>query len=685
MNQYFSKKRLVKLCFLGICISFFSFNNTPNKEENDFNEVIKNAEAYYLFSQLNVIYKRTWTLYKRDIEVKSKLVVNNIAGVDKFAFLNLTENQSNNLKRISVKTLKADGSIIELDSSLVFSSDKKNIDFGVISYPIPGVEPGDTIETSYVFTENVEKQELSDYAHLHNEIPNLNSEYNVKTETDLWIRYKTYNGFPEPEVVSKDSSLHVRFALKNIDGLKINEYSCVPCELPYFYYAMEEKENHMRSWKDVYNEEFNAITQPLALDLQNKSYYKRWKKRVIGTAKDSSKYYQFKLLHQEVVDKFTMQPIQIMEMAKPTGYFLKEEKFDELSIRRFYRQVLEDLEIPYWAVFGKSKRNGVIDPHYIRIGEYDHNFFAYENANGSLSFVYPHDEIFMYLIDEIPTTLYQTEVILVKPYESESNKKKRKSDKFIGRDLQMAKVDSVLATLVKIPGISRPNNYSNQMVFAKVDPTSKSTSLRYRYSLSGGISTDVRNFFQMMSQDEEMSEYYDTYYELDEDGDWMEVDSIKNIHVNNKKPFLFTVSGSGSLKEVVSFVNDSLVSISIDKIIEPAQIESINETAELDYYIDYAYSDYFTFVLNFPNDIEVLGIGDGVNDYKNEFGAYYLEIKQSNSKELSIKSNYKILEDFIPKDKYSKLKELNNLVSEIKNKKIIVKLKKLNKEPVLKP
>ena len=107
---------------------------------------------------------------------------------------------------------------------------------------------------------------------------------------------------------------------------------------------------------------------------------------------------------------------------------MKEQRLDPISIRRLYRQILEDLNIKYWAVFARSKRSGDIDPYYIRKGEFDHIFFAIEKSDGSLSFLYPHETTYKYQLNEIPTSLYNTEAVIVRPY---SDGKVKARDRYI--------------------------------------------------------------------------------------------------------------------------------------------------------------------------------------------------------------------------------------------------------------
>ncbi len=675
MSLSFSKNRKTSLIAICLCVLFYSFKSIISNKINDpFLTLCKNSDAYFLHSYKDVSYVKNWSNYTRYISIDNKLVINTSKGIENYAFLNLNEYESNHIEKIKIRTLKANGSIVELDSSLVFNRNSKSKKFGAINYPIPGVEPGDTIETSYIYYENLRASELMDYVNLYTNLPSLNSQYTIRTNPpESTVRYKLYNDFPEPATIYNDTLIYLQFSMDKVKGLVENEHNCLSCEKPYLYYSLEKKDSELRTWKDVYNEEFNFLTQPMSLDYDKSSYYKRWKRKVIGTAKDSSKFYKFNLLHTEVLLNFAIEPIHKKEFTKSSGYFLKEKRFDPFSIRRFYRQVLEDLEIEYWAVFGRTKHLGPIDKYYIRRGEFDHMFFAFENEKGAVKFLYPHEDFYKYQIDEIPTSLYSTDAILVKPY---LKKKKRRKDKFIARDLKLATVDSVFISEVNLPGMDSNHNYINQTISGKVDIEEKKTTFRYRFKVSGGLSTELRSFYDMLNQNKEVSDFYDALSEFEGRDNTIQIDTVKSRKQYRKKPFAYNMNGEGTLNNVVTFINDSLISISIDKLIIHNQLETNNNSSELNYYLDYSYSDFFLFYIDFPRPIEILGLQNGNVDFKTDFGEYFFNLEKSQNNQLKLQSNYKILNNLIPKEKLTELRLLNEQIKNAKSKRLIIKLKK---------
>ncbi|MEZ4917443.1 MAG: DUF3857 domain-containing protein [Chitinophagales bacterium] len=663
------KKLYILLAFLSVTTISYANDSIPNTV---FNNLCKNSDAYITQSFTDVVYYYSWPSNKRQVSIKLKMVINNKSGVEEYGFLNLSNTIIRKLVSFDVKTLKADGNIVELDSNVVFAHHSTKERSAQINYPIPGIEPGDTIVISYQYAENLRSHELMDFVDPYMYIPVANYEYTIRTSPKLLVRYKSYNGFPEPQIVTNDTLIYCVFKMEEVNAISENKYTCLPCELPYLYYSMEESTSETKTWKDIYNQEFNIITQPILIDSRKSSYYKKWKNDVNGTAKDSSKFYQFELLHADILNTVEMDAIYTNEMIKSNGYFLKEQRFDPISIRRLYRQILEDLEIEYYAVFAKNKRAGQIDPYFIRKGEFDQIFFAYINENDVLNLLYPHEIDHKYLIDEIPTSLYDTEAVIVKPIKSE---KINKSDKYIGIDLELAEVDSVKAEIINLPGMDANNNYSKHIVYCDVNLKEKATTFKSKYSISGGLSTDIRSFYNMLNKNEEISEYYDAMAEYDDYENPLIIDTITNSKLKPHKPFTFSVSTEGRLEGALSFLSDSLISITLSDLIQHSQIESEEDSIDLNYYLDYSFTDYLMFKIEFPCKIEVLGYENYNNDLKNNFGEYSFNLSFIGDNQLVLQSNYKILKNMIPKQNYDHLKELNASVKEAQKMRLLIKLK----------
>jgi len=653
---------------LTIGIGVFANDSIPVETTSD---RFKNSDAYLLYSYTDVTYYRTWSRFTKQVTFQNKIVINTKAGVDEYAFLHINKFIIDQLDSIRVKTLKSDGEVVKLDTDPFVNRQNENDQSGFMNFPIPGVEPGDTIEITYMITESLKANELGDFVSLFNNIPSLNTVFTVSLSPGLFIRYKQYNGFPDPQVFVNDTLVRCVFRMEEINGLQENKYACIPCELPYFYYSVSTREDEIRTWKDVYNQEFNFITQPVDLDYENKAYYARWKRKIINNDNDSSKYYKFNLLYNDILENFIIEPIKSDEVIKSSGYFLKEQRLNPLSIRRLYRQLFEDLDIKYWAVFARSKRLGAIDPDYIRRGEFDHIFFAFENGKGSLSFLYPHDINFKYQINEIPTALYNTEAVIVQPFINEEIKAK---DKYIKNDMQLAKVDSVQVNLVTLPGMNANLNYLYQAINCNIDVGKETTSFNSTLTASGGLSTDLRSFFSTLDKNQEMNDFYSALAKFEDDNTALEIDTITDINFKNTKPFTYKINAQGTIKNSVTFLNDSLISISLDKLIQHNKIESDKDASDMNYYLDYSFSDGSTITLHFSREFEILSFEDYNRNFANDIGEYFFQVGLNSNNTIVIQSNYRITRDRIEKADLTQLKELNDLVQETKNLRLLIKL-----------
>ena len=176
MSRLCLKIRAKKFYLFWIVVSFCTIvPANENSSDADFYEYCKTSDAYLLYSYIDVVYAKVLGTYTRNVIIQKKLVVNNRFGVEKYAFLVLSKFSDHSSKKIRIKTHKANGSTVELDSELVldYMSDNEETDY--ISYPIPGVEPGDTIETYYEYKEYLKSYELSDFVSLYEQVPSLNS------------------------------------------------------------------------------------------------------------------------------------------------------------------------------------------------------------------------------------------------------------------------------------------------------------------------------------------------------------------------------------------------------------------------------------------------------------------------------------------------------------------------------
>jgi hypothetical protein len=179
----------------------------------------------------------------------------------------------------------------------------------------------------------------------------------------------------------------------------------------------------------------------------------------------------------------------------------------------------------------------------------------------------------------------------------------------------------------------------------------------------------------MLNKDKNMSDYYDALNEYQGEDNTIQIDTVISRNQNSKKPFSLDINAEGKLNNVITFINDSTVSVSFDKLIKHNQLVNNTSNSDLNYYLDYSYSDLFIFYLNFPREIEILGLDNSCLEFKNGFGEYSFTLRKSKNNQLQVNSNYKILEDHIRKEELQELDLLNEQVAIAKNKRLLIKIK----------
>ncbi len=237
------------------------------------------------------------------------MVFNNRSGVENYAYFNVSRYALDQIKSFNIKTTKADGVLAEIDSADVFKYMPALGESGQIVLPIPGIEPGDTLEVNFLFTERIRDPETGTYILPFREIPNLAEIYKISIPNYLHLDIKKNNNHPEPIIETTDSLVTCLFRLENLPGIKYNEYTCPFCELPYVHYTVFANENSLKTYKHIYNQSFNVFTQPMMADRQHASQYKKWKRSVLKNAGDVDKFQTLELLLDDIMQNYVIEPL----------------------------------------------------------------------------------------------------------------------------------------------------------------------------------------------------------------------------------------------------------------------------------------------------------------------------------------------------------------------------------------
>jgi hypothetical protein len=650
----------------------------------------KNEDAYYIFTKTElVLTNKILSLPENTVvtqltsdkimittTIHQKLKINTKTGVDNYAFIYINKDIYSHIKSLEVSTVKPDGSVMLMDSTHIFNikieSDENEIQkVNQMRFAIPGVEAGDVIDIIYtVLEEDVELNNQFANVFMQRELSSASSTFSISVPRPYTIFYKCYNRFPDPVVEVSDKLVNCVFKLNNLQAVKPNQYSCLPCNLPYFYFSLEyNKQTITTKWKDIYYYVFNYLTKPLNNDPENFYYYERWAKKIYRCCEDSSKYYVLKLLMADIRDNMKIKNLGPDEQFKSAGYYLKKGYIDPINIRRLYRQILTDLHIDYWAAFGRNKWAGPIDSYFIRKNEISDIFFVYTDENNKMSYLYPHNEYYKYEINELPTYLYNTKAVIVKrahssPYIMGS------SPSNYGTIFD----DSVIVQTIELSAGNKNTNYLKQLITYHSDFSLSNDTFNAEFIISGGVSTKYRQVFSFLHDNEEVNQLYQSLFDYKEMGPAFRIDTVIKRELTHEQPFKYKAVGLGTINKGITKISDSIISISLNEVIFHDQVDTETGTAESDYLLDYAYTDILQLFISFSEPFEILNQGDLNRTITNETGEYTCKINTLSENSISITSEYCINKDYIKKDEYRLVADINNMINEIKNSRLMIKM-----------
>jgi len=605
--------------------------------------------------------------------VHSRLKINTRSGIEKYAFVYLNKEQKSHLKQLEARTIKPDGSVIILDTTQIFKTnipfeDEEDKQYDQLRFAIPGVEVGDLIELHYTIEDQpATLREQYGTIFMHQELPVVNSSYDVVVPASVNIVYKQYNGFPDPEIIETDTNITCRFMLKYLNPVRMLQYSCPACELPYVsYYFIYDQNKMAREWKDVFNYDFNALTLPLAMDNEKASFYQKWKKNLLKNAGDSSEYYQLRILLDAIIQGIEVRDLEPQELNKNMGYYLYNGYIDPLSVRRLYRQILDDLGIEYWACFAKNKWMGPLDPVFIRSNDITDLFFLLEENGKPGKYLYPHNTLYKFQLNEIPTHLYNTAAIIIKPYKDPDVKKASPIYSFFP--------DSVIIQQIILRAGNSNLNYAKHQIYCDADLSAKEHSFKSDFTISGGVSTRYRLIFSYLASNEEINELFRTMMGYTGDDSPLEVETILKRDLKHIYPFKYTVLAAGHLKKGMDYLNDSIRSINLHDFILHDQIFSEDDSIDLAYNLEYAYTDIMQFFISFSKPVEIINLSSFNNQISNEIGEYNCNVSVSDNQRIIITSKYSTKKDVITSEEYAQLRDLNQTLKDTRSSRLIIKI-----------
>ena len=192
-------------------------------------------------------------------------------GKEQFATVEIPRTGSRSLKDVAARTVKPDGSIVEVKKEAIFERElvsAKNLKMRGITFALPNLEVGDIIEYRY---REIRDDEIADYMRLdfQREIPIWNVAYHLKPLTQVPWGMRSLAFQCEDRAFQKEKDGFYVASMTNMPAFK--EEPNMPPEgqlraWMLIYYEAESKLDAEKYWKDLGKRDFERYKPEMKAD-----------------------------------------------------------------------------------------------------------------------------------------------------------------------------------------------------------------------------------------------------------------------------------------------------------------------------------------------------------------------------------------------------------------------------------
>jgi hypothetical protein len=619
-----------------------------------------NYDAVLIFEKRNVSLTPDFNSgqLKTSIKKHSKIKIITKRGIQDYARVVVPKIQGQKLERMSVRTIKQSGAVVDLQQSdikeLEISGDDNIYDKRkFILFSIPGVETGDEIE---IVTEYFGNSLITcDDVFLDSFVPSMRTSYKLMIESSLKTEIKTYNGMPDPLITHPDTYNAYEWELKDVPTYNDQTNSIRSFEAPYIRFAIRSfdyltyhfpvEENTWISYTDA----ITAMTDTKLFSWRSVDGFLEEKTGKHSQASaPENKLANLVKLHRFIVDSMNVGWLSADISEKSLMYHINKRKINDRNLILLYDKIFNYLDIDYYVGFGRGRYEGVFDDEFISSNQITHLFLSFE-LQGTFYFIFLKDEYASYELGEIPTDLQGTKTIMIAQKKSDDRVKQ-----------------------AKMTEINKMNNFRRVKNLMDVKLDEGSIKGNSKETFSGSISTDKKSNFAGLNKTQ-LKEYKTDL--LKKQNDNVIIDTIGFDRSDTYKfPYTCNLSYSYHFKEAnITNLDKNLYSIQLNNWIDHFAVRPNTSDRTADFHTEYLYTDNIKFYLVFDHKIELKNKENIETTVANSYGSYTLSVKQINENSLLIDSNFDVNKYRLTKDEYGLLKQLYEAYQKANTNQLVIK------------
>ncbi len=599
------------------------------------------------------------------ITIKSRVKINTQKGLDDLSTISFYKNKYRKITKLDARTIKKDGSIVDLKSAdikiLDIKTDKNRSNFEVIRFSVPGVQIGDELE--YIYTLETNSLYTSADIFMHNSLPTMKAEFAYTTDNSLYTEFRMYNDMPDPVISRSVNDAKFVWTLTNLQGLGDERRHNLTETLPFIRFALRQviingmaQEGLARygitknDWAEIYDNYTNTYKNVNFEDnykgMNAYTYLKKLKPMLDTMSIDSKLSYFINYVN----DSLKIVDDSDISETLPLSNYIYNKKINESNLHNFIRYFLKFYEIKYYVGFGRDRIDGNLDLQFATSSMITDIIYVFENENQDIHFIYPSNSVRKYQIDELPYHITGTDIVIVN----------RPSDNSL----------KSIVNKINVPMNPYNANARNRMSSVQVDLKSKKCNLKTKESLLGDFSTTFKTPIYRSLEDEKKNESFKSNYSISDNVniDTFAIDNYKKIY-----PYNLNLIYQGDILLDIQEVEKGVYSIPLLGLIDHFKFNTDDADITLNYYCPFKYIDNQKIYLQFSQPVEIL-----TNDVEklwviDEVGNYILNFSKVNDKMILVESKLDIRKDKLNPNQYKTLNRINESVKNSNQSRLLVK------------
>ena len=591
----------------------------------------------------------------RRIIIRQRTKILTKSGLDDYGRIFFRNYNSLNIEKLDARTIKQDGSIVDLEAKDLKSLEFANNDIfdksKYILFAAPGLEVGDELETICIY-EGYEGITKGQDIYFNESIPVLESKFILNVAKKLIVLAHEFNDAQPPTVSPGTNNIKFTWTMKNLPGIYDQKGTIFGKTLPYIIYELNFSQYNMVNHIPTFHHWSEMIAETDKTDFKytirkDKAFVASINK-ILGDKVDATNVEKIRCFHNFINEEIDITRLAKNEQSNGLEYFLEAKKADQWIVMKLYKAFMDHIKQDYYLATARSKYLGDFQIGFITSIQISDYLFAIDAEGGSFHVLYPKTRKKAYAFNELPLYLEGTDFYMYNPKDETSFKK------------------------ISIPNSTYKLNSLNRKLTSKVELESGNMEFNMVKTYRGAFSNLYRNRYYELSKEEELEKILKN--NISEQFPETEISDISISEFEDKIPFPFTLKYKYTAKDQLIKVEDNLVKISLKDWFDHAINEVNAKKRLLDYYPEYSGVDSYTYLVEFDKPVTL--VNKDLLEIKmfKDFGSYELYIQQSEPTKILIRSKYSIKKNVIPTNQVKDLEAVNEGVENANSLELLLEI-----------